>query len=194
VRNSHYDIEARAPAPATEDQMRLMMQSMLEDRFRLKVHWETRQAPVFALMLDKSGKLGPQIQPHPASDDCKKTQFLEGGQASGTSLSALPIPCGWIAHLPTSQPGERRLGGRDVPLSMLASSLPAQTGLVIIGLPVIDRTGLRGNYDFQLAWAREDANELNNAEIGGSFREALKKSTRPEARTGERARRGAGDR
>ena len=50
VRSDHYDIEARAAGQATKDQMRLMMQSLLAERFKLAVHWETRQAPVFALV------------------------------------------------------------------------------------------------------------------------------------------------
>jgi len=174
VRNDRYDIEARAPRSATKDEMRLMMQSLLEDRFKLRVHWETRQVPVFALVEEKPGKLGPQLKPHPASDDCLKTKFAPGEGAGAPAVSALPIPCGWIARLPVSQPGEDRIGGRDVPLSMLASSLPWQTGLVVVGRPVIDRTGLGGDVDFQLDWVRDDTSEMNNSESGGTFREALK--------------------
>ena len=53
-----FDIQARAPANTTKDQMRLMMQSLLADRFKLVVHTETRQVPVFALVLVKPGKTG----------------------------------------------------------------------------------------------------------------------------------------
>lgn len=174
VRNNRYDINARAPGPATKDQMRLMMQSLLAEWFKLNVHWETRQAPVFALLLDKPGKPGPQLQSHQASDHCSKTWFPDSAGGDAPPLSALPIPCGWIARLPKIEPEERRLGGRNVPLSLLASSLPWQTGLVVIGRPVIDRTGLAGNFDFQLSWMPEDTSEVNNSESGGTFREALK--------------------
>lgn len=58
VRNSGYDIEARAPGPATKDQMRLMMQGLLADRFKLQAHWETREAPVFALVEAKPESWG----------------------------------------------------------------------------------------------------------------------------------------
>lgn len=44
---TRYDIEARADGNPTKDQYRLMMQSLLADRFKLKVHYETRQLPVF---------------------------------------------------------------------------------------------------------------------------------------------------
>jgi Protein of unknown function (DUF3738) len=64
VKNDGYDIEARAPQPATKDQLRLMMQSLLAERFKLQVHFETREAPVFALVQEKPGTLGSQLDPH----------------------------------------------------------------------------------------------------------------------------------
>ncbi len=73
VMDTHYDIEARAPGGATKDQMRLMMQSLLAERFKLEVHKETRQAAVFAMALEKVGTLGPQLRAHPASDTCATT-------------------------------------------------------------------------------------------------------------------------
>lgn len=48
-----FDLQAHAPASTTKDQMRLMMQSLLADRLKLAVHWETREAPVFGLVLKK---------------------------------------------------------------------------------------------------------------------------------------------
>ena len=59
VRNDRYDIEARTSEPATKDQMRLMMQSLLAERFKLAVHWEAREVPVFVLALATPGTPGP---------------------------------------------------------------------------------------------------------------------------------------
>lgn len=184
VRSDHYDIEARAAGQATKDQMRLMMQSLLAERFKLAVHWETRQAPVFALVDATPGKPGPELKPHPASDNCAKTAFPEssdnGAGAAGTEtttpLSALPIPCGMIAHLPTSSPAQRRFGGRNVTLAMLAESMPMQTGLVTLPRPVIDATGLKGGFDFSIEWTPEDTGQPGDVDsFGAAFREALKK-------------------
>lgn len=177
LRTTHYDIEARAPGPATKDQMRLMMQSLLEDRFKLRAHWETRRAPVLVLVEVNPGKLGPQLEPHRVSDDCATTELPDRADMVATAapqLAALPIPCGWIAHLPASASGAHRFGGRNVTLAMLASSLPAQTGLATLSRPVIDRTGLDGGYDLWLNWTPEDTSEENNTESGGTFRNALK--------------------
>jgi len=59
----------------TKDQMRLMIRSLLADRFKLAVHTETRQVPVLAFVLAKPGgvlgKPGPQLQPHPADVPCR---------------------------------------------------------------------------------------------------------------------------
>jgi uncharacterized protein (TIGR03435 family) len=177
VKDDRYDMDARAPGLATKDQMRLMMQSLLAERFQLKAHWETREVPVFALVEEKAGKVGPQLEAHPASDNCAKTDLPESAAktaASAPLLSALPIPCGWIAHLPASGPGSRRFGGRNVTLAMLGTSMPAQTGLVTLPRPMVDRTGLKGGYDFWMEWTPEDTSEVNNTETGGTFREALK--------------------
>lgn len=179
VKLDRYDIEARASGPVTKDQMRLMMQSLLADRFKLVAHWETREAPVFALLQDRPGKLGSQIEPHSASDGCGSTAFPEASENGAATqrtepLSALPIPCGMIAHLPPSAAGSHRFGGRNVTFAMLASSLPMQTGLATMPRPVVDKTGLAGGYDFWLEWTPEDTSEVGNRESGGTFRDALK--------------------
>jgi len=177
VKDERYDVEARAPGRVSKDQMRMMMQSLLAERFSLAVHMETREAPVFALVLEKPGTLGPQLRPHPAGDDCAATSFPEDsskGAPASPLLSALPIPCGEIAHLPANAPGSHRFGGRNVPLAMLAPSMPMQTGLVTLPRPVIDGTGLAGGFDFWMEWTPEDTSEVDNRESGGTFRDALK--------------------
>ncbi|HEY1803599.1 MAG TPA: TIGR03435 family protein [Terracidiphilus sp.] len=182
VRQTQYDIEARAPGEATKDQMRLMMQDLLSDRFKLAVHWEAREAPVFGLVLETPGKLGPQLLQHPAGNNCEATAFPDDAgrapakeQHAATNLSTLPIPCGVIAHLTASASGGHRFGGRNVPLALLADSLPTQTGMATLPRPVVDQTGLAGKFDFWLDWTPEDTSEVNNGETGGTFREALKK-------------------
>jgi uncharacterized protein (TIGR03435 family) len=67
-----YDIEARAATSATDDQVRLMFQSLLEDRFKLKVHRETRDIPEYQLTIAK-GK--PKLAP---SKEGPLTLTIEG--------------------------------------------------------------------------------------------------------------------
>ncbi|HUB81188.1 MAG TPA: TIGR03435 family protein [Bryobacteraceae bacterium] len=51
--DDHYDIFARAPGPANDDQMRIMLQALLRERFQMKVHRETRDMPAYLLMPGK---------------------------------------------------------------------------------------------------------------------------------------------
>lgn len=181
VRNDRYDIDARTPKPASKDQMRLMMQSLLAERFKLAVHWETREVPVFALVLATPGKLGPELDPHPASDDCANTVLPENSEKAAAATpttapsSVLPIPCGMIAHLPAGAPRGVRFGGRNVTLTMLAQSMPTQTGLATLPRPLIDETGLTGGFDFSIAWTPEDTGQPGDLDaFGAAFRAALK--------------------
>jgi uncharacterized protein (TIGR03435 family) len=174
-----FDISARSDGRPTKDQMRLMMQALLADRFKLMVHRETRQAPVFALVPAKPGQTGAELVPHPASDTCAVEPAIEGADDSGPNvptpksvLGELPRVCGVIAHLPTIATGHIRFGGRGVTLSLLASSLPTMTGMATIPRPVIDETGLSGPFDFTLDWVPE-FNAPPDAS-GPNFREGLK--------------------
>ncbi len=54
-----FEIQARALANTTKDQMRLMMQSLLAERFQLAVHFEMREIPVLAMTLIKLGNPDP---------------------------------------------------------------------------------------------------------------------------------------
>ena len=178
VSADRFDITARSDGRPTKDQMRLMMQALLADRFNLMVHRETRQAPIFALVLTKPGQTGAALVPHPPSDTCAVEPTVEADDstsnvpARSSALGELPRICGVIAHLPANAIGHIRFGGRGVMLSLLASSLPTMTGMAMIPRPVIDETGLNGTFDFTLDWVPE-FNVPSDAS-GPNFREALK--------------------
>jgi uncharacterized protein (TIGR03435 family) len=73
VDHDDYEIHAKASGPVTKDQLRLMMQALLADRFKLVVHFETREAPVLALTLAEPGKLGPNLHPHAEGPACDQS-------------------------------------------------------------------------------------------------------------------------
>jgi uncharacterized protein (TIGR03435 family) len=150
-----FDILARAPANTTKDQMRLMMQSLLADRFKLVVHTETRQVPVFALVLVKPGKTGPQLRSHPADSPCSTKPPAEqsGGTGSGlapTGPDGFPIVCGGLSEVQATVSGRFRWGARDVPLRQFANQLTGMSDE--LDRPVLDETGLTGNFDFVIEW------------------------------------------
>jgi uncharacterized protein (TIGR03435 family) len=59
VLSKRYDIQAKADHEASRSQMLVLLQSLLEDRFRLVVRWQTKKLPPYALMLDKAS---PKLQ------------------------------------------------------------------------------------------------------------------------------------
>jgi uncharacterized protein (TIGR03435 family) len=170
-----FNIEARAPENSTIDQMRLMMQALLAERFHLVVHHETRDAPAFGLVLVRPGAPGQNLQPHPPSDTCPTSTPQPDQPASSGTPSAvgdLPPLCGIIAHVLSTNNPHSSFGGRGIPLSLLATSLPTMTGMATIPRPVVDQTGLVGLYDFTLHW--NTSPDPETGDTAASFRGALK--------------------
>lgn len=100
-----------------QEQMRPKLQSLLADRFRLVVHRETREAPVYALVIGKSGA---------------KLAREQNGFRGLTRVS------------------KGRLAAHGATLEMLANALSNE-----LGRPVLDRTGMEGDFDFTLEWTPE---------------------------------------
>src|ERR1700680_416670 len=116
-----FDIQATAQGNPTKDQMRLMMQSLLADRFKLTVHYETRQVPVFALLVDLPGKLGPLLQRHADDSPCPTTPRSPAPTAPTQTIDRrFPAPCGGILGMTPLAPGRLRAGARNVPIELIA--------------------------------------------------------------------------
>jgi uncharacterized protein (TIGR03435 family) len=175
----YFDISARAPADTSIDQMRLMMRALLIDRFHLVTHYISADTPVFALVLAKPGVTGPNLQPHPPSDVCvapvsdQSSAPAPHPAAAPAAVGNLPPVCGVIAHVPSSAPGQH-YGGRAIPLSLFATSIPTMTGLAATPRPVVDQTGLSGLYDFTLAWMHDPSGNDAISDNTANFRDALK--------------------
>ena len=157
VMTEKYDITAKTDNhTATKDEMRLMMRSLLADRFKLAVHRETQQVAVYALMVAKPGALGPKLVPHPASESCPNTPEEPASDAKGpqsfTVAGGFPTICGGIMGIPSDTPGMIALGARNISIGLIAGVL---TGIGNLGRPVTDQTGLTGKYDFVLEFAPE---------------------------------------
>jgi bla regulator protein BlaR1 len=145
-----FDIQARAAGSPTKDQTRLMMQTLLADRFKLAMHTETRQLPIFALVLVNPQKTGLQLRPYPDRAPCDASTSLFAGEprASQTVASVFPDLCGGFAMMQASAPGRIKAGGRNVSIQVMADPFPAWADSP--DRPVFDRTGLTGTYDFAI--------------------------------------------
>ena len=152
--NDLYVIDAKADGNPTKDQMRLMMQSLLADRFKLRVHFEAREGPVLALTLAEPGALGPKLIPHSEGPPCPDS-FEEN-----TPSTAPPPPLreGDVFPAQCETPGQTRgmangtrIGARNTTMGLLAQDIYAYAALLgELDKPVLDQTGLRGRFDYIL--------------------------------------------
>lgn len=135
-----YDIEAIVDGAVSDDVLRQMFQTLLEDRFKLKFHRETREMTAYELVVAKGG---PKLK-H-ADPDGEVT--LDGQPIEkGNSLSAYGTD------------GGTHLVGKSASMDRLIYSLSAR-----LRAPVLDRTGLTGPFDYDVVFSRED----NPSDTGG---------------------------
>lgn len=151
VSSDSFVIEARAPGNPTKDQMRLMVQSLLVERFKLALHFETRNAAVYALVLEKPGVLGPKLRPHAQGPPCDPNANLRDPAWVEAQRNVFPAMCDMFA-LRVAKDNTYTLGSRDATIPGIGYALPS---LGHLGRPVIDQTGLSGRYDFVLEWNKE---------------------------------------
>ena len=139
VKTVRFKIEATAPLHATKDQYRLMMQSLLADRFGMKVHFEDREMPVLEMSLLKAGEPGPKLIPHTRGPDCDAKPAADVFPQVCYGYIARPKDGGWF------------VGSRATTMSQIGNllgSIGESTGET--GRPVVDKTGLTGLWDFTL--------------------------------------------
>jgi uncharacterized protein (TIGR03435 family) len=151
IESDRFDVIAKAPGDPQPGPngpppvMFAMLRNLLVDRFQLAVHRETKEMPIYALVLARTdGKPGPQL--HPAATDC--AALMAAARARGGAPPQPPAP------------GERMpCGMRMFPgnFSGGASSMAQITNALarFVNRTVVDRTGLTGNYDLDLQWTPE---------------------------------------
>jgi uncharacterized protein (TIGR03435 family) len=128
INTERYMIVAKADGVAPQDKILLMLQTLLADRLKLAVHRETKEMPVYALVVSKGG---PKLQE--AKED-----------------------------------GATQIGGDGDEIVFERASMPqlAATLTRTVERPVVDATGLKGLYNFRLAWA-DDSRPNPNAPSAG---------------------------
>jgi len=140
---AHFDIEARGqlkPGIKVTEQINQMLQALLVERFGLKVHRGTKELPLYALTVAKSG---PKLE---ASADGPCFDPVGGHEPRVADLASGRVrPCGGFSNSPGQMLGTR------VTMGKLASNL---TGTM--NRTVVDRTGLTGTYDLVLKWVPDE--------------------------------------
>jgi uncharacterized protein (TIGR03435 family) len=152
--SDRYDIVAKADADSDQlagtgtagpTRVQLMLQALLADRYKLAAHTETRELPIYALVMTHAdGRLGPALSR--SSSDCR----AQTAAAAGSVVKAAPAnrdgkPCGLQLGL-----GSLAAGGAA--LSQIAAALSG-----VLDRSVVDRTGLSGAFDATLRWTPDES-------------------------------------
>lgn len=144
-----YSIEAHAEGNPPQDRMVLMVRTFLADRFKLAVHWETRQLPIYALVLAKPGKIGPKLVPHAADNStCRDPKDQSMPQTQARVTPRVLVPCGGYLI----SPGHIVLDATPADLAKGISWYQQ------IDRAVVDRTGLTGTYEITLDYSPSPLN------------------------------------
>jgi uncharacterized protein (TIGR03435 family) len=167
--SDRFDVQAkleedtRSISPAD---MQLLVQSLLEDRFQLKAHRETRELPVYDLVVAKDG---PKMK---LSED--QTPLQQTGLARVPCVAApLPPPPppsaagqrGGPGMPPRGAPSMIAMPGPDsIRLALTTNAMPVSSLIPLLqqyaGRPIIDKTNLDGLYDARLEFGMETGNSL----------------------------------
>lgn len=159
VHSDRWDINAKAdgnfPASTIDgpDPRREMLRALLVDRFKLQVHKETRERPIYALVRAQPGQ-PLAVKLHPSSTDCAALgAAFRLGQVKTPPLTPDGVgDCGI-----SNPPGRLALGTQ--PMTQFAAILSD-----VLQRPVVDRTGITGNYSALITYAPDNGPRQTGAD------------------------------
>jgi uncharacterized protein (TIGR03435 family) len=160
-----YDVDAKVRSSVVDElgkfseekrslEKQRMIQALLAERFKLTLHRETKNLPVYALVLAKNGRKLQEAKPGDT--------YVNGPKGPG----GRPIGGGTLV-----EPESGKLVGQGVPVGELVALLSQK-----LGRTVLDETGLIGNYDFTLQWTaaqNQGASESSTSSILAAVQEQL---------------------
>ena len=149
LNQEHYDIVAKIPegGGSAEKSLRAMMASLLEDRFKLVVHRETKDLPAYALVVGKSGLKMKELPPDADADNSKVDVNVTGGGRGGTTVD--------LGGGSSISYGLNKLEAHKVTIPSIIDSLAK-----FLDRPVVDQTGLTARYNFSLDYSVEELKNL----------------------------------
>jgi uncharacterized protein (TIGR03435 family) len=147
IDSDHYAIEAKAAGDPGRAQLFLMLQSLLEDRFHLQIHRDTRELPVYALVAAKNG-----LKLSPPKEECMDPApgALPPGRMQPPGHGQPPLaPCGHVGIM--LEPGGATMRGGKIPMAELIRALS-----MVLGRTVVDKTGFSGLFDLRLGFLPDE--------------------------------------
>jgi uncharacterized protein (TIGR03435 family) len=146
IGSERFDIAATLPPGATQEQVPDMLKALLADRFGMKFHRETRDFPVYGLVIAKGGLKMKESAPAPEDPDDKAkpaTNVTGTGGRGGVHLD--------YGHGSFFTMADNKFTARKLAMASFAEVLAR-----FEDKPVVDMTGLKGSYDFDLVFTPED--------------------------------------
>ena len=151
------DLDAKGMLPGPQQYM-LRLQSLLEDRFKMVTRWETRELPVYALVLATDGKLGPKLKVH--TGECDRAR--SGGPPPPGSPA---LNCGTRSNM---TPTSGKVTGTGISLDVFARNLSGGTGRY-----VVNKSGLTGSYDLELEFTPDQSPDTSGPSLFTAMQEQL---------------------
>jgi uncharacterized protein (TIGR03435 family) len=144
--SGRWDITAKLPAGSSPKQIPEMLQALLRDRFQMKMHRETRDLPVYALVPGKGDLKLKQSPDGPAEGGDppeRSVNVAPGGNGTGTVVN--------YGNGSYFSFGDNKFEGKKISIATMADVLAR-----FADRPVVDMTNLKGNYDFTMEFSPED--------------------------------------
>ena len=137
-----------------------MVKNLLADRFKLLAHTETKDVPIYRLLLARAdGKLGPKMRA--AEVDCEA--LMRSGATPPPPAPGQMGACG-------TRISDGHLNGRGGNLAQMARTFASLSG---VGRIVVDNTGLTGAFDIDLDWAQDPSADAAGPSIFTALQEQL---------------------
>jgi len=144
--SERYDIMATMPQGVTKEQLALMLQGLLAERFKLTLHHENKAIPVYVLSVGKGGPKLKEVDP---------AVVAAAAPAPPPPPSRVPsksIPAG-MARVMIGM-NNRRLEG-SLTMARLCDNLSNW-----VDRPLLDQTDLKGTYEFDLLWTPDESDRI----------------------------------
>ncbi len=155
---ARFDITATMPPDTTKEQFRVMLQNLIAERFKATIHHETKDLPMYSLVIAKSGlkmKESAEVPaPKDGGDSAPPPPPLPMQPKMGPDgFPLLPQLAGRAGIFGIMMNGRARMIAQQQTTQDLATRLTDQ-----LSRPVTDATGLKAKYDFTLTYAPEQMN------------------------------------
>jgi uncharacterized protein (TIGR03435 family) len=145
INSERFDVEGRAAdTNITREQYQQMLRSLLEERFKLNVHRETKNLPAYELVVTKTGLRLKAADPQ-ACEPAGGNRDQNAGKGTGLSCGAFFT-------------GQTSLDGRSMSMGAFCNALG-----IVLGRPVSDHTGLQGVFDIHLEFDPEGVSTGNGS-------------------------------